>query len=246
MSDDLGFPHDHGNIAWNYFLAQHAGRHRTEEFVQSFYKPLNILDRILNDLYTRRWIETAFSDALDKAGTIVGQSRYIEEVVYLAFFGFVSQPAGRAFGIARIRKRDEAYAGTLRLGDEEYRMALKAKIALNNSHGTAEEIMFIISYMLGGVVTHLHDIGNATAELYVHELITPNDPRFWIVNAFVPKAAGVKLYVMLVHGEFIFGFEGKGDFYGFGVGRLARRPGSQHSFTDWFRMRREARYGIAN
>ena len=59
MSDDLGFPHDHSAIAWNHFLAQHIGKLKTEGFVKSFYSPIDVLDKALNDLYTKRWLETA-------------------------------------------------------------------------------------------------------------------------------------------------------------------------------------------
>jgi hypothetical protein len=225
MSDDLGFPHDHGDIAWNHFLAQHEGKRSTEDFVLSFYGPLNILDEVLNELYTKRWIETAEGSALDGCGSIVGLSRTVSDAVYLAFFGFVTQPSGRAFGVARMRKEGEPFATTNVLGDVEYRGRIIAKIALNNGYGTAEQIMHSLQDALGVDDVRIFDIGNANANLYINELISQSDPRFYVIDKMIPRAAGVKIWPYLVDPKFTFGFLEQ-DLYGFGVGVMDRMPQS--------------------
>jgi hypothetical protein len=227
VSDDLGFPHDHGEIAWGHFLAQHIGKRNTEDFVRPFYRPLDLLDAVLRELYEKRRIANAVGHALDGIGSIVGIRRIVPNAIYLPFFGFATQPSGRAFGIARMRKDGEPFAATNTLGDEEYRTAIIQKIALNNGHGTAEEIMASLDQALGIEGTRIFDIGNANANLYIPELLTPADPRFYLIDQLLPRAGGVKIWPHYVHGVYVFGFEGKGDYYGFDVGILARTPGSQ-------------------
>lgn len=222
MSDDLGFPHDHETIAWEHFLSQHIDKEHTEDFVRSFYGPLNDLDSILNSMYVDRWLETAQGDALTGIGSIVGISRYSPIPIYKAFFGFKTQPSGRGFGVARIRRTNEAYEETNVYGDAEYRTAIQCKIALNNGHGTAEEIMAALNSVMNITTTHVYDRGNATAAVYIPVLLTPSDPQFYIINQMIPKSGGVKIYVNFTDPDRIFGFLSQG-FKGFGVGILARQ-----------------------
>ena len=222
MSDSLGFPNDHATIAWQHFLSQHVGKKNTEDFVRSFYGPLNGLDDVLSSLYSDRWLETAQGDALNGIGSIVGISRYSPIPIYLKFFGFKTQPSGTGFNKARIRRRNEPYEDTNLYGDAEYRMAIRCKIALNNGHGTAEELMYSLNTVLGISTVHVYDQGNATCAVYIPLLLQPSDPQFYIINQMIPKAGGVKIYVNFVDPERIFGFLSQG-FQGFGVGILARQ-----------------------
>lgn len=230
MSDDLGFPHDHETIAWEHWLAQHIGKKNTEDFVRSFYGPLQKLDEVLNELYVERWLETADGDALDKIGCIVGLSRDIPDVIYKAFFGFVTQPSGRAFGVAKMRLHNEDYQDSMTLGDAEYRTALYLKIALNNGHGTAEEIMYAINTALNVTNSSVFDLSNATGMLLIRELILPTDPRAYVVDKLLPRAAGVKFYVLLADKQYVFGFSNQKIYYGFGVGIMARTIGSNFPY----------------
>ena len=185
MSDDIGFPHLHGDIAWNHWLAQHIGKKNTEDFVYSFYQPFKILDDVLNELYTKRTIDTAEGSALGGCGNIVGLSRIAPNEIWLEFFGFVTQVSGRAFGVARMRHHNEAYTATNVLGDPEYRSRIKAKIWLNNGHGTAEECYAALSESLDVDIIFIIDIGNANANLYIGEIILSNDPRFHIIDEMI-------------------------------------------------------------
>lgn len=225
-TDDLGFIHDHAEIAWSHFLAQHDGKPNTENFVKAFYQPLNVLDKALNDLYTKRWLDTAEGQQLDGIGSIVGRSREVPNSVYLPFFGFWSQPSGRGFGQARMRRKREPYATSSFLGDEDYRVALHLKIALNNGHGTAEEMMYAVNTALGVTGTRVLDYGNANARIYINDFILPNDPRYTILLDHLAKAGGVKLWPFFVDATHTFGFLNQKIYYGFGVGILARSPPS--------------------
>jgi hypothetical protein len=226
MADKLQFPHDHAEIAWSHFLAQHIGKVNTEHFVRAFYNPLNELDNALNDLYTKRWLYTAEGKQLDGIGSIVGITREVTNSVYLPFFGFWSQPSGRGFGQARMRRKREPYAASSFLGDTDYRVAIGMKIALNNGHGTAEEIMQAVNLSLGVVGTRVLDYGNANARIYIDDFILPNDPRYSILLDHLAIAAGVKLWPYFVDNDYTFGFLNQQIYYGFDIGILARSPES--------------------
>lgn len=225
-TDALAFPHDHAEIAWSHFLAQHVNKANTENFVKAFYQPLNFLDKALNDLYTKRWIDTAEGQQLDGIGSIVGRSREVPNSVYLPFFGFWSQPSGRGFGQARMRHKREPYATSMYLADADYRVALHLKIALNNGHGTAEEMMYAVNTSLGVRGTRVIDYGNANARIYIDDFILPNDARYSILLDNLAKAAGVKLWPFFVDADHTFGFLNQHIYYGFGIGILARSPES--------------------
>jgi hypothetical protein len=226
MDEILGFPHDHADIAWSHFLAQHVNKSNTENFVKAFYQPFNVLDKALNDLYTKRWLDIAEGVQLDGIGSIVGITREVPNSVYLPFFGFTSQPSGRGFGEARMRRRREPYATSNFLGDEDYRIALHSKIALNNGHGTAEELMYAVNTALRVTGTRVLDVGNGNARIYINDFILPNDPRYSILLDNLAKAGGVKLWPYFVDVDFTFGFLNQQIYYGFGIGILARSPGS--------------------
>jgi len=227
MADKLQFPHDHAEIAWSHFLAQHIGKINTENFVRAFYNPLNELDNALNDLYTKRWLETAEGVQLDGIGSIVGISRTVANAVYIPFFGYTSQISGRGFGVARMRRKREPYASSIILGDIEYRASIYLKIALNNGHGTAEELQRAFDTTLNVTKTIVLDVGNANARVYINDFIMLNDPRSQMLEHMIPKAAGVKLWPYFVDADYIFGFSNQNmGYYGFDIGILARRPGS--------------------
>lgn len=225
-SGELGFPHDHEEIAWSHFLAQHVGKKNTENFARSFYPPLNVLDKALNDLYTKRWLDTAEGVQLDGIGSIVGKKREIPNSVYLPFFGFITQPSGRGFGEARMRRKREPFAESSFLGDTEYRIALHMKIALNNGHGTAEELMYAVNRSLGVTGTRVMDYGNGNARIYINDFILQADPRYSILLDNLAKAAGVKLWPFFVDATHTFGFSNQKIYYGFGIGIFARSPPS--------------------
>jgi len=219
----FGFPHDHEEIAWSHWLAQHVGMEYTEDFARSFYPPLNVLDKAEQDLYTKRWIDTAEGEQLDGAGSIVGQSRTIPKQKYLPFFGFDSQAEGYGFNQYRIRRARDPYSESITLDDEEYKTSIKLKIAKNSGHGTAEDIMFAVNTALDVTGTVIYDIGNANGQLCINDLtFNPTNPNAELIDQLIPRAAGVKIWPVVYNRGKTFGFANQQIYFGFGVGILAR------------------------
>jgi hypothetical protein len=226
-TDVLAFPHSHSDIAWDHFLAQHIGKKNTEDFVRSFYGPLDGLDKALNDLYTLRWLKTAEGRQLDGIGSIVGITRTVANAVYIPFFGFESQISGRTFGVARMRHKREPFAESMILGDTEYRVLINMKIALNNGHGTAEELIHAFNSALGVTGTRVADAGNANARIYINAFFMSFEAKSQMLDYMIPKAAGVKLWPYYYNADYVFGFINQNmGYYGFDIGVLARQPAS--------------------
>jgi len=230
VSDTIRFSEKNGVVAWGHFLAQHEGRVSTERFVKAFYDPLDLLGPVLHDLLTERGIETAVGRQLDGVGNIVGLTRSVQNAIYLEFFGFISQPAGRAFGEARLRREGEPWAMSQELGDVDYRRAIIMKIALNNAHGTMEEVVRAVSYIMGDDPPDIRIIepGNATVHIFIDDIqMMQWDPRAFLLEQMLPRAGGVQLWPYVWDTNHVFGFINQNMGYeGFGVGIMARRLAS--------------------
>lgn len=213
---------DHAEIAWGNWTAQFADSPRLQALVQALLQPANGLQGALRQLYDNRWLDSAYGAQLDGIGQIVGFGRLVDEVLYVKFFGFSSQPDTTGFNEARMRREHESpVAGSTTLLDEEYRKLLYWKIALNNGHGTSPEIAATMKAIFDASQVIVQDRGNAKLGIWMNTTPRSNpallvDPLRWI-----PKLAGVG--VELIGNTFSkpFGFINQG-FYGFGEGVMAR------------------------
>lgn len=213
---------DHAGTAWGHWLSQFDGKPKLEALVKALLKPAQGLQGALKALYEERWLDTAVGKQLDGIGEIVGLSRVIDEALFSAFFGFVGQPAIGGFGQARIRRAYEsALVGSTTLQDPEYRKLLYWKIALNNGHGTAPEIVTALKPIFGVDRVIVEDAGNAKIRIWVSKIPGPTDVLMNNPYRWVPKASGVGVKIITGSTPQPFGFLNQG-FYGFGVGVLTR------------------------
>jgi hypothetical protein len=223
----------HADIAWRHFLAQYPDGTRLEAFARALYAPAQVLQSALKALYDERWLDTAVGAQLDGIGEIVGQSRVIDDVFFVTFFGFLGQPNVGGFGIngeatpgsGRLRHQEEPnIGGSTTLLDAEYRKLLYWKIALNNGHGTAPEIAAAVRSIFDATIVRVADLGNAKIAVYFNT--TPEANPAFLTNParWIPKLAGVGIEVLITTpSDHPFGFSNQG-LYGFGEGVLA------HSF----------------
>lgn len=217
----LDLNQDHGAVGWGHWLAQFRDGSRLEALVRALFKPLNGAQDAARQLFEDRWLDTAVGQQLDGIGDIVGLPRTISDVVYIAFFGFITQPGVLGFGEGRFRRSYERVTGgSTTLLDPEYRRLLYWKIAINNGHGTTPEIIASLKPILDVTQVLVHDRGNAKIAVHVNRLPGPSDPLMINARRWVPKAAGVGL-VLTASTEVPFGFLEQG-FYGFDVGVMAR------------------------
>lgn len=212
----------HADIAWSNFLAQYGNSPRLESVVRALYKPMQGIQGALRQLFEDRWLDKAVGRQLDGIGEIVGQSREIEDTIYVKFFGFDSQPGALGFGQARFRRSyEKAVSGSTRLLDDEYRKVLYWKIAVNNGHGTSPEIVAAMRPIFDVAYIRIKDAGNAKVRIWVSRIPGPNDPLMVNPYRWIPTAAGVGVQILTGSTEKPFGFINQG-FFGFGVGVMSR------------------------
>lgn len=206
-------------------LRQHTLSPRIEALVKALHTPLTPLTRSLEDLTTALNLDAAEGARLDLIGSIVGVSRELPDGIFIPYFGFASQPAGRGFGQARMRREGEPTATTYTAPDVEYRTLIRAKIALNNSHGTADDVAAVLRSHYGASLVSVRDTGNAHAEGWVGRIPAPDEPLARTLPRF-PRAAGVTIGVVFYEPGRTFGFAGQANAVGFGQGPMARTPPS--------------------
>lgn len=217
----LDLTQDHAAIGWGHWLAQFKDGSRLEAVVKALLQPWNGAEDALLELLTERWLDTAVGQQLDGIGDIVGLPRIISDVVYVQFFGFVSQPGIAGFDVGRLRRDYEStVGGSTTLLDPEYRRLLYWKIAINNGHGTTPEIIAALKPILDVTRVVVEDMGNAKIAIWVNRLPGPADPLMTNARRWVPKATGVGL-VLTASTDVPFGFLEQG-YFGFGVGVMAR------------------------
>ncbi len=212
---------DFAQQAWDRFLGQFHGKPRLEAFVKALFPPYDAAEKALHAMMFARGLDTAQGAQLDGIGTIVGQTRTIAKSIFISFFGFQGQAAAKGFGKAPMYRHGEQFADSVLLDDANYRVMLKLKIALNNGHGTAEEIIAACKAIFGTARVILKDMGNATVFVFVGRILTVNDVLFSDAKAFIPKAAGVTVLMSEYDPTRVFGFSNQG-YLGFGKGIMAR------------------------
>lgn len=211
------------DIAWGHFLSQHKNSPNIENFVRPFYVPMTDIAKTLDGLTTALDLDKATGQRLDLIGSIVGANRYFPQGVTLAYFGFITQPAGRAFGKARMRHESDPLTESYTAGDEEYKTIIKAKIALNNGHGTAGEISEAAKTAFRAPVVSARDAGTASIDLWVGRIPSQDEGLGRVIPDYLPRAAGVSINIVFWSPLLPFGFSSNGHF-GFGIGIMARTP----------------------
>lgn len=211
------------DIAWGNFLTQHRNARNMENFVRPFFRPMTKIAKSFDDLLSVTNIDQSTGSRLDYIGSIVGVSRFVEAGITLAFFGFSSQPSGRGFGLARMRHEKEPITASYNAPDTEFRTLIRAKIALNNGHGTAEEIAEAAKMAFRAPVVSARDKGPGHIELWVGRIPSPDEGLGRVIPEFLPRAAGVRISIVFWAPSLPFGFI-ENSHFGFGVGVLARTP----------------------
>lgn len=103
--------------------------------------------------------------------------------------------------------------------DEAYRALIYARILINTSYGTAEDVLGFLR-QIGADGARLFEPGNATLEVYTTGTLLINDDG--LVDALTAATAPVELNV-IEYTVPAFGFDGDPDALGFGEGELSRR-----------------------
>lgn len=217
----IDFDQNQEDVAWGHWLIQFEGKETAHSIVTAIHKPMTTLWAACGDVLNKRGVDTAEGKQLDGVGEIVGVTREIPNSIFLSFFGFKSQPAGKGFGKARMRHKDDPYAGSTLAPDLEYRDMIRAKIRLNNSFGSAEDITEAAKQIFKAPAAYVSDSGNAVAKLWIGRVPNDQETPYAFYEKLIPRLGGVRLVPVFYSANTTFGFSNQG-FKGFGVGVLSR------------------------
>ena len=147
---------------------QFKERQKTDGLVRTIAKQLQDVWQFLNDLGTKRVIDTAFGKQLDVIGESVGITR--------------DEARRMAAGAGSVFESE----------DEMYRAYIKYKMSLNSSTGTYSDIMSSISVQWGGTVKYGEDV-NSPARIFLEVERFKGQDIAALANIPIAKPAGVGL-----------------------------------------------------
>jgi hypothetical protein len=150
-------------------------------------------------------LNTAVGNQLDVLGLWIGQSRKIDNVLLIGFFGFSEVSTGLPDGLQETFGEltdasiggiwfnlGQADSGSTILNDIAYLTILKAKIVKNQWNGTVSGIENALQFITG-VACSVTDTGNLSLSINVPLPITPLEQALLESLDLIPRPAGVKI-----------------------------------------------------
>jgi hypothetical protein len=183
---------------------------------------MNEFNQVVNDLKTKRWINTAEGVQLDGIGQIVDRNRQIDKAIAVPFFGFLGQPSVKGFNQARFRGNQESNLTSYILEDAEYRLVLAQKVMKNNSTGTAEDTLRSLKFVFNAPFVAMEEPGNANIVVAIGRILHDDDKILANAVDLIIRAGGVGLKYKAFYPSAYFGFLGQPKAQGFGQGAFAQ------------------------
>ena len=134
-----------------HLLAQFADKPVIYAELEALGAELDLLHQTMLDLKEKRWIDTGEGVQLDNIGTIVNQSRHIDNAIQIEFFGFAEQANTKTFDVGRFRNDDETWMKSTDLDDDWYRNVLWLKVFKDTSYATADDILNSVSVVFSSL-----------------------------------------------------------------------------------------------
>lgn len=146
-----------------------------QEFITAFLQELQDLDISGLQLLNERYLDTAIGVQLDGIGEIVGLPRPEKGVEVVGLFGFLIDPTSLGFGDLN----DSSFGGifwngvtpTVLIGDDQYRLLLRAKIIENQTAMTVDDTLRLISFTFGNVEVRYFLIENLKPRYDIGKLL---------------------------------------------------------------------------
>lgn len=200
---------------------QFEGSEKFQGFLTSFlaeYDELNISGlQLLNE----RYLDTAIGVQLDGIGEIVGLSRPEKDIAVAGLFGFIDDDSALGFGtttdldIGGNFLSLQSGGATAPIGDDLYRLLIRAKIIKNQTAMTVDDTLRLISFTFGGVEVRYFLTENLKPRYDIGKALTPFEAD--LVSDF-PILIGIDEVEYHTYSETTpFGFEGDDDALGFGT-----------------------------
>lgn len=219
------FVNEYALLLIKQYFSKPNARAETELVASVFESPYNVM-RDFPDAFD---VDLAIGDALDKVGKIVGVPRVVPLVLAKIAFGFDENPKARGFAdrfnaaviSAPFYDKFTPPYTDQQLNDYDYRLIIKAKIAVNNTSAfiASDErisIQDVIQQAFNGQA-YVVDKKGMTLWLYISPLIDLDRLRLLVTLKLLPKPQGVRYhYIIQAAPGQTFGFADNDNAVGFG------------------------------
>jgi hypothetical protein len=194
------------SVAKSRLLNQFSRAFDLQALIESIGYRFEDTDQMLDNLRTKRDINTATGVWLDILGDIVGVERPYKELSADNIFTFKSNPAdpddpdkayydpgGPTGGYYQSAEGLRDPSGDL-IDDTEYRKIIKGKAYANHVIGNIDDIGIFIRIAYGSVVSNISDDIPGEIEIELGSALTQGQRR--LVERYAPAAAGVNLTII--------------------------------------------------
>ena len=179
--------------------AEHNQQPQFMALVTVFCAAIGDINEAVQEINASFNLNTAGGAQLDVVGQWVGQPRIIPNVLLTGYFGFSDDQAALGFGdltnpsIGGIwYSLGDSYATTTALNDEPYRLAIKARIVRNQSHGRISDLENALSFVFDANA-HIVDTGNYSINIVVDTPVTQVAQALLNGLDLLPRPAGVSI-----------------------------------------------------
>lgn len=186
-------------------------------FLEAFLAEYTTLQISGLKLLNERYLNTAIGVQLDGIGEIVGLVRPSEVVDEVGAFGFRTDPTALGFGTLL----DSSIGGNFadgrstgqKIGDDLYRLLIRAKIIENQIAMTVDETLELISFTFSGISVR-YILGASLFPTYeIYKILTPFEAN--LVSDFPVLIGLAGVNYNFVNPDEAFGFDDDDDAFGF-------------------------------
>lgn len=150
-------------------------------------------------------IDTAMGYALDLVGYHVGVNRSLASFIPRKFFGF-AKTCQLGFNEGKFYRYGESTGESTRLGDEDFRFMIKAKILKNYQIGAIEDITNSISFLFGRDARIIDNYDMTMTAIIPSTVMTPFK-KYAIENLdILVRPVGVMYKYVIIEPAKYFGF----------------------------------------
>ncbi len=156
---------------------QFEGSENLKGFLESFLQQFQDLQISELQLLNERYLDTAVGKQLDGIGEIVGLERPEKDVDLAGIFGFLDDPSSLGFGtLLDSDIGGNFWDGTSQkvlIGDDLYRLLIRAKIIKNQTAMTVDDTTRLISFTFSDVKVRYFLPVNLSPEYHIGKFLTP-------------------------------------------------------------------------
>ena len=200
-------------------LYQFQDKKNIQAVLHALWKQQDDLTKAGQAFFDKLDLDKAEGYELDMIGTIIGQSRIIEDVEKDHYFGFKEQWNARTFEEGKYRDSTQEFgeAGVV-WDDDKYRDLIKARILKRASVCSFDDTIRSVRYLFHDENATVKNAGNANVSIYLSS--TPTEKDFITLKRLdlLVIAAGVGIKAVYVYPNNHFGFKEQLNAKGLDVG----------------------------